>query len=123
MALQGDLKLTRPLLHPLNLISDGSRSSHLWFGFGFGKFPLKIPNFQYLSHRIKKITSVWVKKYWVIYYGSKVCSGRVRAQLYPLLLKSLQKFCPIQEKMIDALRKVSVSVQLFHVPNNLGLAC
>jgi len=34
--------------------------SHLWFRFGFGKFPLKIPNF---SLWIKKIASDWIEKY------------------------------------------------------------
>jgi len=31
-----------------------SRLSHLWFGFGFGKFPLKMSNFSILSPWIKK---------------------------------------------------------------------
>jgi len=52
--------------------SDGSRSknfdpgrvSHLWFGFGFGKFPLKTSNFSIFSPFLsKKISSGWVKKY------------------------------------------------------------
>jgi len=30
------------------------RISHLWFGFGFGKFTLKIPNFSIFSLRVKK---------------------------------------------------------------------
>jgi len=33
---------------------DPGRVSHLWFGFEFGKFPLKISNFQFFSLRIKK---------------------------------------------------------------------
>jgi len=38
--------------------------SHLWFGVGFGKFPLKIPNFSIFSPLDKKNTSLgWVKKY------------------------------------------------------------
>jgi len=65
------------------------RVSHLWFGFGFGKFPLKIQK--------NSIFALWVKKNLVgsgqkvpgskpgwplIYCGSKVCSGQVRAHLY-----------------------------------------
>jgi len=37
--------------------------SHLWYGFGFGKFPLKIPNFSIFSFWIKKISSGRVQKY------------------------------------------------------------
>jgi len=37
--------------------------SHLWFGFGFGKFPLKISNFSIFPLLIKKYTLGWVKKY------------------------------------------------------------
>jgi len=33
---------------------------HLWFGFG--KFPLKMSNFQFFSLRLKKISLDWVKK-------------------------------------------------------------
>jgi len=36
---------------------------HLWFGFGFGKFPLKITNFSIFSLRIKKFSLGRVKKY------------------------------------------------------------
>jgi len=46
----------------ITLHSDGSGSkffdpgwvSHLWIGFGFGKFNLKIPNFQFFPLRVKK---------------------------------------------------------------------
>jgi len=37
--------------------------SHLWFGSGFGKFPLKIPNFLIFTLRVKKISLGRVKKY------------------------------------------------------------
>jgi len=55
----------------ITLHSDGSGSkffdpgwvSHLWIGFGFGKFNLKIPNFQFFPLRVKKISLGWVKKY------------------------------------------------------------
>jgi len=59
--------------------------SHLWFGFGFGKFPLKSQIFQFLPFGSKKISSYRVKKSrsragWpLIYCRSKVCSGWVRA--------------------------------------------
>jgi len=52
--------------------SDASRSkifdlgwvSHVWFGFGFGKFPLKITNFSiFFPSDQKKIFLGWVKKY------------------------------------------------------------
>jgi len=33
------------------------RISHLWFGFGFGKYPLKISNSAIFSLRVKKISS------------------------------------------------------------------
>jgi len=33
------------------------------FGFGFGKFLLKLSNFAIFSLMIKKISSGWVKKY------------------------------------------------------------
>jgi len=40
------------------------RASHLWFGFGFGKFPLKIPNISIFFHSApKKISWGRVKKY------------------------------------------------------------
>jgi len=61
--------------------------SHLWFGFGFGKFPLKITIFSIFSpFGSKKISSgqkvPGSKTGWpLIYYGSKVCSGWVRAHL------------------------------------------
>jgi len=38
--------------------------SHLCFGFGFVKFPLKIPNFSIFFPLGQKISSGWVKKYW-----------------------------------------------------------
>jgi len=38
--------------------------SHLWFGFGFGKFPLKITNFQFFcSSNQQKILMGRAKKY------------------------------------------------------------
>jgi len=38
--------------------------SHLWFGFGFGNFPLKISNFSiFCPSGSKKMSSAWVKKY------------------------------------------------------------
>jgi len=39
------------------------RVGHLWFGFGFGKFSLKMSNFSIFSLRVKKISLGWVKKY------------------------------------------------------------
>jgi len=38
-----------------------ARVSHLWFRFGFGKFPLKIPNFPIFSLRIKKLLRIGSK--------------------------------------------------------------
>jgi len=57
--------------------------SHLWFGFEFGKFPLKCQIFQYFSLWIKKISSSQVKKYlgYLLRVKSKLGSGRVRAHL------------------------------------------
>jgi len=46
--------------------------SHLWFGFG--KSPLKIPNFQFFPFGSKKI--LFGSGQPLIYCGSKVCSGR-----------------------------------------------
>jgi len=57
------------------------RVSHLWFGFG--RFLLKIPNFQFLpflskiSHRVRSCPDRAL-----IYCWLKVCSDRVRAHLY-----------------------------------------
>jgi len=66
--------------------------SHLWFGSGFEKFPLKIPNFSIFSPLGHKISSVWVKNYpvqrWVSLLftaGQKYAQvrlGWVRAHLY-----------------------------------------
>jgi len=60
--------------------------SHLWYGFGFEKFPLKIPNFSifFLSDQ-KNIFWSGQKVPWskagqpLIYCKSKVCLGRVGA--------------------------------------------
>jgi len=63
------------------------RVSHFWFGYRFGKFPLKCQMFQFFA--------LWVKKNLIrsggkvpgselgqplIYCGSKVCSGWVRSE-------------------------------------------
>jgi len=76
--------------------SGGSRSknfdpgwvSHLWFGFAFGKFPLKMSNFSIFSLRVKKnILGSGPKvprskaDQPLIYCRSKVSSGRVRVHL------------------------------------------
>jgi len=37
--------------------------SHLWLGFEFEKFPLKMLNFSIFSLRVKKISSGRIKKY------------------------------------------------------------
>jgi len=42
---------------PGSKIFDLGQVSHLWFGFGFGKFALKMSNFSILSLRVKKISS------------------------------------------------------------------
>jgi len=45
-------------------IFNPGRVSHLWFGFEFGKFPLKTSNFLiFLPFGSKKISSGWVNKY------------------------------------------------------------
>jgi len=62
--------------------------SHLWFGFEFGKFPLKMSNFSIFFPSDKK-KSLWVGSESSqveggaasSYCGSKVSSGRVRAHL------------------------------------------
>jgi len=41
-------------------------ASLLWFGFEFGKYPLKMSNF-----RVKKISLGWVKKYLLFIAGQK----------------------------------------------------
>jgi len=41
------------------------RVSHLWFGFEFGKFPLKLSNFSIFSLRVKKSLRVGSKSTWV----------------------------------------------------------
>jgi len=62
------------------------RSAIFWFGFG--KFPLKIPNFGIFSLRVKKNLIRLGQKVpgsrpgWTsIYCRSKVCSGKVKAHL------------------------------------------
>jgi len=81
------------LAHPSGVVnSDGSESkffdpgrvSHLWLGSEFGKFPLKIPIFLYLSFWVKKNLIGSGQKVpgsepgrSLIYCGSKVCSSRV----------------------------------------------
>jgi len=43
------------------LLLGSGRDSCLWYGVG--KFTLKMSNFSIFSFRVKKITSIWVKKY------------------------------------------------------------
>jgi len=61
--------------------------SHLWFGFG--KFPLKIPNFSiFFPSSQKNIVGLGLKVPGskmvqpLIYCGSKACSGQARVHLY-----------------------------------------
>jgi len=70
-------------------IFDPGRVSHLWFGLEFGKFPLKMSNFSIFFLRVKKNLFGSGQKVpgskagWpLIYCGSKVSLGRVRAHLY-----------------------------------------
>jgi len=47
-------------------IFDLGQVSHLWFGFRFGKFPLKMSNFSvYFPSGQKKYLGVWSKSTWV----------------------------------------------------------
>jgi len=65
--------------------------SHLWFGFEFGKFPLKMSNFSIffpsdqknLFGSGQKVTGSKVGQP-LIYYGSKVSSGRVLVESGPI---------------------------------------
>jgi len=58
------------------------RVSHLWFGFEFGKFPLKMSNFSFFSLRVgRKVPGSKLGRP-LIYCGSKVSLGRVRDHLY-----------------------------------------
>jgi len=60
------------------------RVSHLWFGYGFGNFPLKIPNFSIFCTSGKK-NVIWSGRKVpgsepgkpLIYCRSKVCSDQV----------------------------------------------
>jgi len=70
-------------------IFDPGQVSHLWFGSGFGKFPLKIPNFSIYSPPGQKNLFGMGQKVLrsktgqlLICCGSKVCSGRVSARLH-----------------------------------------
>jgi len=45
------------------LLFRSGRFSHFWFEFGFGKFPLKIPNFSILLFGSKNISLGRVKRY------------------------------------------------------------
>jgi len=65
------------------------RVSHLWFGFEFGKFPLNMSNFSIIFPSDKKNLFGSGQKVPgskadqpLIYWGSKVSSGRVMAHLY-----------------------------------------
>jgi len=96
--------------------------SHLWFGFEFGKFLLKMSNFS--------IFSLWLKKNLfglgrkvpgskmgqpLIYCGSKVGSGRVMSgpistegqQVFLFKLSELNYIFPIQTHLICFLTKGS----------------
>jgi len=55
------------------------QDSHLWFGFGFGNFHLKIPIFQFFAIQVKKTSSCRVKKY----------PGQTRVSLFLLWVKSM----------------------------------
>jgi len=66
------------------LLLGSGRVSHLWFGYRFGKFPLKMPNFSIFCPSGKKNVISLGRKVpgsglgWPLFYcGSKVCSGRV----------------------------------------------
>jgi len=76
--------------------SCSGRVSHLWFGYGFGKFTLKSSNFQLFALRVKKMSSglgqflaaqfgsgqpslVWKKCHWV---GIKKYPGQRRVGLF-----------------------------------------
>jgi len=69
--------------------------SHLWFGFGSGKFPnMKIPNLSIFfpsdqKNLIRSGQKVPGSKMGrpVIYCGSKVCSGRVKALAHSYLFR------------------------------------
>jgi len=67
--------------------------SYLWFVFEFGKFHLKMSNFSIffpshqknlfrLGQKVSRLKAGWP----LIYCGSKVSSGRVRAHLYHLCI-------------------------------------
>jgi len=88
--------------------SDGSGSkifnpgwvSHLWFGFEFGRFPLKMSNFSIFFLWTKQISSGRVKKYlgskagWpLIYCRSKVSSTRVGSGPISRLTRPKKRYC------------------------------
>jgi len=93
---QDDSLVQWPLLH----CSDGSRLKffdpgrvrHLWFGLEFGKFPLNMSNFSIFFPLGQKNCFGSGRKVpgskpgrLLIYCGSKVSSGRVRAHLYTIV--------------------------------------
>jgi len=77
--------------------------SHLWFGFGYGKFPLKISNFSPLDQKNlfgsdQKVPGS--KAGWpLIYCGSKVCLGRVGLGQGPSLIFSKIQFYDSKDKV------------------------
>jgi len=80
------------------------RVSHLWFGYGFGKFPLKMSNFSsFCPSGQKKVIGLGQKvpgpepSQPLIYCGSMICSGRVRAHLYSLKVPDLDIEIRIQQ--------------------------
>jgi len=82
---------TRVVIGPgqkiLTRIGSG-RVSHLWYGYGFGKFPLKLSNFSIFCPSGKNVIGSGQKVPGsepgrpLINCGSKVCWGCVRAHLY-----------------------------------------
>jgi len=98
--------------------------SHLWFGFGFENFPLKMSNFSIFSYGSIKIFSCQVKKYRSQrQVGLLFTAGRVRAHLYLILsCKNKQAYTalgcviPLWEKNL----RQSILVQptrIFNIPN------
>jgi len=79
-----------------SIFCGSGRVSHLWFGFGFGKFSLKMSNFSIFFPSDKKnlcrldqkrSKSTWVKGGLASYllYGSKVSLGWVRWVIFGLI--------------------------------------
>jgi len=114
------------------LLLELGRVSHPWFGFGVGKFPLKITSFQFFHFRSKKYLRVGSKSTWVkdgaasylLWVKSKLGLGwigwwpifinyrpsfEVCITLLKIIIRTLINFIKMKQNMIIRLSTVQYS--------------